>query len=328
MNKRIYLLFALIFLVLLTAIFLHRKSLTELDNSMEWVNHTYEVIGSLNEVSGDLKSAELHMQDFTNNPDNRLVSNDFVDMITDLGKVRPLIADDLQEQRIDSISAIINIWRTMIAGNNPEKLNDPDFHEKVKSIILQIQGAINRCVLHQRDLLNQRQTILKAIVTSLHRWTIILIVLAFLLVIFTSFYGYKQLKNRIDLEVLLESILNASQEGIITCKTCREGFKVEDFEILFANNAVKTHLGLESSDLIGKSIFYIMPEIQTSGLLAKWIQVVEDGLPDEYEACHKDTVTNKENWYSIKLVKLGDGVTVTFHNITELRSYQQNLNIS
>ncbi len=312
MYKRIYFLFVLIFLVLVAAIYLHRRSLVELDKSIEFVDHTYGVIGSLNEISGDLKTAQLHIQSFINNTDNHLLANDFVDLITDLNKLKPIVFDKNQKKRLDTLSAKINDWGQLVASTNTIDLLSRDIQNKIQANVTEIQSLIGHCSTRQKELLVERQGFLKATVKSLHRWTIVLIAFAFLLVLFTSFYAYRQIKNRIDLEVLLESILNASQEGIITCKTCREGFKIEDFEILFANSAVKTHLGQESADLIGKSIFYIMPEIQSSGLFAKWVQVVEDGQPDEYEACHKDSRTNEDNWYSIKLVKLGDGVTVTF----------------
>jgi PAS domain S-box-containing protein len=322
MTKRIYFLFALIFLVLFTAVYVHRRSLSELDKSIEWVDHTYQVTGFLNKLKAEVLSAQLHS---TSNPaDNHLVTNDFVDMISDLKAVEPLLTDEMQKDCIDTIDRRVSSWRELLAI--PNALQDSVVSRQITSNISSIEATIDITISKQQQLLGDKNVVIKAIVKSLHRWTIILIALAFALVLFTSYYGYKQLKNRIDLEVLLESILNASQEGIITCKTLREGFKIEDFEILFANNAVNTHLGIESADIIGKSIFYIMPEIQSSGLLAKWIQVVEDGHPDEYEALHKDPITGNENWYSVKLVKLADGVTMTFHNITELRSYQQNLN--
>jgi PAS domain-containing protein len=328
MNKRIYFLFALIFLVLLSAIYLHKRSLSELDKSIEWVDHSYVVIGCLNEISGDLKSAQLHSRTLVNSTENYLIANDFADMITNLNELEPIIKDNIQKQRMDSISIMLKSWRQLLSASNDEEMLTIGFQKRIDKATAEIQILINSGITRQKELLAQRNEFLKSVVRSLHRWTIVLIALAFLLVVFTTLYGYRQLKNRVDLEVLLESVLNASQEGIITCRTCREGFKIEDFEILFANSAVKTHLGQDSADLIGKSILYIMPEIQTSGLFAKWIQVVEDGLPDEYEACHKDYITNKDNWYSIKLVKLGDGVTVTFHNITELKGYKENLNIS
>src|SRR5689334_17931138 len=132
MYKRIYFLFGLIFLVLLAAIYLHRKSLAELDKSMTYVEHTHEVVEALGEISGDLKSVNLHLAAFITTQDNHLLANDFVDLITDLNQLKPIIFDKNQEQRVDTLSFMINDWKQLLLNADGNELNNATLQNKIK----------------------------------------------------------------------------------------------------------------------------------------------------------------------------------------------------
>ena len=78
-------------------------------------------------------------------------------------------------------------------------------------------------------------------------------------------------------------------------------------------------MGGPRSELLGKLLSKLLPYTVSSGLLERYKQVVQTGLPftDEHQVMRDDI---EPYWIVMQVVKLGDGVAVTNRDVTEERA--------
>ncbi|MGB3467972.1 MAG: PAS domain-containing protein, partial [Cyclobacteriaceae bacterium] len=119
-------------------------------------------------------------------------------------------------------------------------------------------------------------------------------------------------------EKLLESILGSAINGIMSFKSIRDNDnEITDFEWLFVNDIASKIVSTEKHKLIGKRLLEVMPDNKGTGLFDKYVRVVETGEIDTFEQYypHED----EDRWFRISAVKLEDGFTVTFQDITDMK---------
>ncbi len=123
---------------------------------------------------------------------------------------------------------------------------------------------------------------------------------------------------------LLNSILNSSLSGIMAFKSYRnnEGI-IEDFEWTMINETSEKMVGRRQDELLGKKLTIEMPGNREEGLFARYVNVVETGIPLNHE--HYYEHENVKTWFHTNAVKMGDGFVVTFSNITERKQAEDEL---
>ena len=118
-------------------------------------------------------------------------------------------------------------------------------------------------------------------------------------------------------EDFLKSILESAMYGIMTFKAVRnETAEVVDFEWIFANDEAGGIIGTPSQDLLGRKMRDELPSAPNQELFKSFIQVVESGEPITREQYFPGT---KPQWFKVSAVPLGDGLTVTFQDISDLK---------
>ncbi|MCH7546573.1 MAG: EAL domain-containing protein [Planctomycetes bacterium] len=123
---------------------------------------------------------------------------------------------------------------------------------------------------------------------------------------------------------LLNSIVRSSISGVMILKAVRDSSSnVLDFECRLMNEEAENLLGHSSSTILHKNIMKYLPCIRNDGLLNEAICVIETGLPfrEERQCTHQ----GKTRWYNIVGVKYGDGLVVSFVDVTERREYETQL---
>ncbi|MEM8938528.1 MAG: PAS domain S-box protein [Bacteroidota bacterium] len=138
----------------------------------------------------------------------------------------------------------------------------------------------------------------------------------------------EQFKNKGDgtTEDLLKSILDSAFNGIMAFNAIRdENGKIIDFEWIFTNDVAERIVGLSTDKLHGARLLEIMPGNKDTGLFAKYVKVVETGNFKAFEQYYPGEKINK--WFKISAVKLRDGFTVTFQDITDLKEAMLDLQI-
>ncbi len=98
--------------------------------------------------------------------------------------------------------------------------------------------------------------------------------------------------------------------------------RIVDFRFLYVNANAERLAGLPRSALLGQTLGALTPIRATSSMFAKFCRVVDSGEPLNEEFPVKyDTV--KATWLRSQVVKLGDGLAVTFSDISEAKATQE-----
>ncbi len=122
----------------------------------------------------------------------------------------------------------------------------------------------------------------------------------------------------------LNAILDSSLDGVIVYDAVRDNFgKVQDLRFAMINPAAEKLMGMNATDLIGHSLLNKFPSVTTDGIYEKFVRIVEDGVNEEFE--HKSTRLKTPRWYRIAGVKLGDGLVISYTEITVRKNYEREL---
>lgn len=116
-------------------------------------------------------------------------------------------------------------------------------------------------------------------------------------------------ETSLDAFGLLESVRNSAGE-------------IVDFRILFVNANAERLLGRSRSELLDKTICSVTPARPTGEMFGRFCKVVESGEPlSEEFAIHRPGI--HASWLRSQVVKLGDGLAITFGDISEAKATQQ-----
>lgn len=128
--------------------------------------------------------------------------------------------------------------------------------------------------------------------------------------------------DRRDPQQILNSILESALGGVLILQAVRdETDTIRDFTIQTVNPASEQLLGRSAEELVGRRLNAALPCLAAEGLYEKAISVIETGLPHE----DSQQLEHDKRWYRYTAVKLGDGLAVTFADVSEQRSTEDKL---
>lgn len=116
---------------------------------------------------------------------------------------------------------------------------------------------------------------------------------------------------------LLNSVLDGSTNGILALEAVRDHGTIVDFIFLAANKASSQMLRKPVRELIGQRMLVTFPSNEKSGLFEKYVYTVETGDPTHVVMDYP--FDGLSGWYDISVRKLGDGVVITYDNVTASR---------
>jgi PAS domain S-box-containing protein len=123
-------------------------------------------------------------------------------------------------------------------------------------------------------------------------------------------------KNSTTTESLLNSIIDSAFFAIMAFRSVRdENNKIIDFEWIFANKVASEIVAYQVSELMGSRLLDLFPGNLETGLFDKYKNVVETGEFASF--IQKYDADNLNTWFQISASKLGDGLTVTFQDISD-----------
>ncbi|WP_158943929.1 EAL domain-containing protein [Granulicella sp. S190] len=101
-----------------------------------------------------------------------------------------------------------------------------------------------------------------------------------------------------------------------------EAGKIVDFQILYINANVERLLGQSRSELLGQTLCSVTPMKPTVPMFGRFCRVIETGesLNEEFPVSYESV---KASWLQTQVVKLGDGLAITFKDISEAKSAQE-----
>jgi PAS domain S-box-containing protein len=118
-------------------------------------------------------------------------------------------------------------------------------------------------------------------------------------------------------------VLNTSQNGIVNYKAIRKDGVITDFSLAFANRAIENLIGINASKVMGNNIKTFPSSQKDMDLFERYVEVVESGQSSVFEAFLDGSTSQR--WLLVSLVKMGDGLTASFQDITQLKKYEEEL---
>ena len=120
----------------------------------------------------------------------------------------------------------------------------------------------------------------------------------------------------------LNCILESSLGGVSVLETQRSSTgKFTGFQVQLINPAGETIVGKPASILVGKTLESTLPCLTQHDLYRELIASVETGLPHQKEY----QIGPGDRWYHVAVVKLADGLAITFLDTTQAQVQQQRL---
>ncbi|MEG4280728.1 PAS domain S-box protein [Microcoleus sp. MON1_C1] len=114
-----------------------------------------------------------------------------------------------------------------------------------------------------------------------------------------------------------------SLDGFNVFRSIRDESTIVDFEWEYVNPAAAKIQQRTPEELIGKRLLQVLPGHKDSGLFDHCVQVVQTGIPLDTEIYY-----NSEGivgWFRIMTVKLGDGIAISFGDITGRKQVEASL---
>ncbi|MBD0394896.1 MAG: PAS domain S-box protein, partial [Microcoleus sp. C1-bin4] len=114
-----------------------------------------------------------------------------------------------------------------------------------------------------------------------------------------------------------------SLDGFNVLRCIRDESKIVDFEWEYVNPAAAKILHITPEALVGKRLLEVRPGHKDNSLFDRFVQVVETGIPLDIESYY-----NSEGivgWFRIMTVKLGDGIAISFSDITGRKQVEASL---
>ncbi|HWI90731.1 MAG TPA: ATP-binding protein [Flavisolibacter sp.] len=326
MSRRTLFAFIVSFILLITVIVLNRLTFEKMRQYSNSVNHTRQVITAFESISNNFKSAQIYTTTYKSDSLKNfyaLYKRNADEISPELALLKALVKDNTEQSLlVDSLAANINKHLPFLMQKNIAEIIAAGEGWRINELFI-IHETINKGIQHEKDLLRQRTKDLNNF-TNLTNWlSIALGIVAVAIFIFTFLNILFISKKRNWLEGFLESILNTSRNGVAHYKAIRQNGTITDFKIEFLNEAFDDLLHLNSASIIGKRLSEISSFSWESGLIKKFIEVVETGAPDEFEILYKKD--GAECWLLVSLAKLNDGITASFHNISHLKNIEEEL---
>jgi PAS domain S-box-containing protein len=326
MNKKVLYSFFVSFILLIAVIIIDRRSFNEMKAYTSWVNHSREVISSLERLSNHLKSAEIYSPNYETTSEKdfyRLYKVEAQNIENDLIHIQKLVNGDAdQNRRMNVLITVLEKHKDVLANGNIIEMMHRGEGWRLKDLF-GIHDMINKMIEHEKLLLRKRQDDLQKYTSLTGILTVLFSVIAVIIIGFTFLSNVFLSRKHQWLEGFLESILDTSQNGILTFIAVRENEKIVDFKIEFANKAIEQLLGIKPQAVIGKKLLEIPSYVRRPEIYEKYIEVVETGKQIEFDTVYKQG--DIEKWFYVILAKRKDGLTATFHDISELKKYQHEL---
>jgi PAS domain S-box-containing protein len=122
----------------------------------------------------------------------------------------------------------------------------------------------------------------------------------------------------------LNAILTSSIDGVIVYDAIRnEAGVLKDFRFTMINPAAEKMMRMKASDLLGKTILEKFPSVGTDGLFDKYRRIVEENVVLDFE--YESRRTEIPRWYRLAGVKLGDGLALSYTEITARKLFEKEL---
>ncbi len=135
----------------------------------------------------------------------------------------------------------------------------------------------------------------------------------------------RDLEKRVeDRTAHLNAILTNSLDGIIVYSSVRDDAgRLRDLRYEMINPAAEKLLGMEASELLGHGMLEKFPVVAVVGLFGKFKRIVDENIAMDFE--YESLRTKPNRWYRLAGAKLGDGLLLSYTEITARKQAEQEM---
>ena len=324
--QKVILPFLVAFILLMVVIILSRLSYNNTQGYSHEADSSRNIIQLYNNVDVQLRSAEIYSPTYENTEARelyRLYKDDLNTIELSVKQLKFYIRNKKEQAALaDTLEKIIQRQLPILRLKNMAEFIASEHSSSVSDINRAHQLIRKGLKLEEKQLEEQKRRLIEANSQN-NLYTLLLAVIAITIVTVTFFQQFFLRKKSLWLEGFLESILDTTQNGIIYYRAIRENGKITDFKIEYANKAVHSLLGAEPSKIVGKRLSQLDSYVLKSEIFSKYREVVEKGQSQQFEHFYQHQDVTK--WLYISITKLGDGITVAFHNIDDIKQYEEEL---
>ncbi len=257
--RRTLLLFSFLIAVLLANAFFSYRAVSQLVESEKWLAHTYTVLSAIDALEFRLQDSQTSADDFviTGNPQNATAFNNYIsDADAKLVLLRDLTRDNPVQQKLiaecqPKVERLETSLTMAVEARKRGETIQPPTGENLQAVM----EVVGRMKNHEGNLLASRSTQaninlrtarLGLLVGSLATLSLIVLV-AWLIVI-----GERQRTWAEESRLKLAAIVDSSDDAILS--------KTLDGTLLSWNRGAEQLYGYKADEVIGKSIFDIIPQ--------------------------------------------------------------------
>jgi len=318
--------FLISFVLLTVVIILSRRSYENGQKFSKDAEHSRNVIQQYSSIDIQLRSAEGFAPEY----EKSIAKDLFLLYKEDLSKLELSIkllkthvkGDSQQTAIADSIEKTVQRQIPTLRLKNMTDIIRSGEEQPIKELLKAHELIRKGIALEEITLAQNRSELIKAN-SSNNVLTYVLAVVAFLIISVTFLQQFFLRRKSMWLEGFLESILNTTQNGVVYYRAVRKENKIVDFKMEYANQAIESLLGIDPKKIIGKKLTQIDSYILKTDIFSKFKEVVDKAEPVQFEHFYK--YHGIERWLHLSITKLHDGITVAFHNISDIKRYEEDL---
>ncbi|MBD1863052.1 MULTISPECIES: PAS domain S-box protein, partial [Trichocoleus] len=132
----------------------------------------------------------------------------------------------------------------------------------------------------------------------------------------SSFIPNTETTGLLESEARFRFVLEASPDGFTILRTVRDqAGAIADFSIEYVNPVVARGVNRRPEEIVGQQLLQLFPECKNSGIFDRYVTVAETGISETFETFYNSQALT--GWFRNVVVKLNDGIAVSFSNITD-----------
>ncbi len=318
MNKRLLAIYTVVFLLIGLMLYLYRSSY----NAMRVYIADVQAIGDVI-VGVERLDALLHF--WMNNGPKRKDELDlyipsdiaYDSILHSIDHLKNVVRFQEQRLRLDSLKRQVKSYQRL------DEMQDPGLSRKDReNFRSNIKRIIDNLFAFSHKRLEGRKANLADATSLLDRWLVWMLVLAGSLITVATFYSFSFLHLRKKAESFSQTLLETTNNGIISFKPVRNSFgDVEDYYVTYCNDAALKILGITSSK--HKKLSEIIPMSILDDIKHAFAEVIGKGSQKTIEG-YLD-IGKDRNWLQAAIAPLEEGVLVSAYNLNPVKLYEQKL---
>ncbi|MBK7387785.1 MAG: CHASE3 domain-containing protein [Bacteroidetes bacterium] len=330
--RRIFIVFGIALLITVLLINLYRSSFEKLNENSSALVHSMNVLESIEELLSLMKDTEVGTRGYVITGDSAylkpfLVAQNVLPL--KIKELKLLTADNpVQQSYLDSIdnhikqknesqSFVVHLKTSgnLKFGSNAVMMESKLSMDAIRSLCYKMKIEESNLRKIRDDEVRDSIGLTKVISTIFSIAAISIMVIALVSILL-------ELRSRKKIQESLKSVLEATQHGIMSFKAVRDpvNFEIIDFEFIQSNKGGSDLVSIPSDELLGKRLLSVFPGNIEEGLFDAYKLVTENDTVFKTEKYYKHETIDK--WLRIVAVKLGDGFTVTFEDISTEKQYE------